>query len=333
MKKTSLALVVAVATFLVVPTTANASAGTKCAKAGVVNQTTGLKCTRRKGKLTWTQFYVVPGKPAFVDFNPSSGALSWGNPITWGNPVASFFVVQIRSTVALDWVTATETTINNRSATVSNLVPGVGYEFRVAARSLYGTGEFSNSGLSYVGAGATTTTTTAISVGGASTTTTTIARTTSTTSTTTTTISSITVSQSQASRSAASYLRAMGFSRSGLIKQLQYEGFSLSDATYGADAQNANWSAQAVRVGASYLRSSSFSRSGLIRQLEYEGFSYSDAVYGTDAQNADWFAQAAKTAASYLRSSSFSRSGLINQLLYEGFSQAQAEYGASSVGL
>jgi len=327
MKKTSLALVVAVASFLVVPTTANASAGTKCAKAGVVNPTTGLKCTRRKGKLTWTQFYVVPGKPAFVDFSPSTGAIAWGNPISWGNPVASFFVIQVRSTVALDWVTVAETSINNRSATASNLTSGVGYEFRVAAKNSYGLGDFSNSKLSYVGV---VTATTIGVVGGTATTTTTVAP---ATTTTTTTISSITVSQSQASRSAASYLRAMGFSRSGLIKQLQYEGFSLSDATYGADAQNANWSAQAVRVGASYLRSSSFSRSGLIRQLEYEGFSYSDAVYGTDAQNADWFAQAAKTAASYLRSSSFSRSGLINQLLYEGFSQAQAEYGASSVGL
>lgn len=327
MKKTSLALVVAVASFLVVPTTANASAGTKCAKARVVNPTTGLKCTRRKGKLTWTQFYVVPGKPSFVDFSPSTGAIAWGNPISWGNPVASFFVIQVRSTVALDWVTVAETSINNRSATASNLKSGVGYEFRVAAKNSYGLGDFSNSKLSYVGV---VTATTIGVVGGTATTTTTVAP---ATTTTTTTISSATVSQVQASRSAASYLRAMGFSRSGLIKQLQYEGFSLSDATYGADAQNANWSAQAVRVGASYLRSSSFSRSGLIRQLEYEGFSYSDAVYGTDAQNADWFAQAAKTAASYLRSSSFSRSGLINQLLYEGFSQAQAEYGASSVGL
>lgn len=319
---------VAVATaILFASPTAEASVGTKCTKAGSIDQSRGLKCVRRKGKLTWTQFYVVPGKPAFVDFSPSTGAIAWGNPISWGNPVASFFVIQVRSTVALDWVTVAETSINNRSATASNLTPGVGYEFRVAAKNSYGLGDFSNSKLSY--AGVVTATTVGV-VGGTATTTTTVAP---ATTTTTTTISSATVSQIQASKSAASYLRAMGFSRSGLIKQLQYEEFSLADATYGVDAQNANWSAQAVRVGASYLRSSSFSRSGLIGQLEYEGFSYSEAVYGTDAQNADWFAQAAKMAASYLRSSSFSRSGLINQLLYEGFSQAQAEYGASSVGL
>ena len=142
-----------------------------------------------------------------------------------------------------------------------------------------------------------------------------------------------TVSQRNAVSKGASYLRSSSFSRSGLISQLQYEGFSLDDATYGTDAQNADWSAQAVKRGTSYLRSSSFSRSSLINQLQYEGFSASEATYGTDAQNADWTAQAAKKAASYLKSSSFSRTGLIDQLLYEGFSQAQAEYGVSTTGL
>ena len=142
-----------------------------------------------------------------------------------------------------------------------------------------------------------------------------------------------TVSQRNAVSKGASYLRSSSFSRSGLISQLQYEGFSLDDATYGTDAQNADWSAQAVKKGASYLRTSSFSRTGLIGQLEYEGFSNSQSVYGTDSQNADWNAQAAKKAASYLKSSSFSRSGLIGQLLYEGFTQAQAEYGVSTTGL
>lgn len=151
--------------------------------------------------------------------------------------------------------------------------------------------------------------------------------------TTSTTVLAGTVSQRNAVSKGASYLRSSSFSRSGLISQLQYEGFSLDDATYGTDAQNADWSAQAVKKGASYLRTSSFSRTGLIGQLEYEGFSNSQSVYGTDSQNADWNAQAAKKAASYLKSSSFSRSGLIGQLLYEGFTQAQAEYGVSTTGL
>jgi hypothetical protein len=142
-----------------------------------------------------------------------------------------------------------------------------------------------------------------------------------------------TVSQRNATSKAASYLRSSAFSRSGLIEQLIYEGFSLEDSTYGVDAQNADWNTQAVKKAASYLRTSAFSRSGLIAQLEYEDFSNSEAIHGVDAQAADWNAQAAKKAASYLRSSSFSRTGLISQLRYEGFSQSEAEYGVSTTGL
>ena len=148
-----------------------------------------------------------------------------------------------------------------------------------------------------------------------------------------TTISAMTPSQTQAARSAASYLRTLPFSRSGLIEQLEFEGFSNGDATFAVDAQKADWKAQASRKAASYLRTLAFSRTGLIGQLEFDGFSNAEAVFGTDAQNADWLAQAAKKAASYLRTMSFSRSGLIGQLVFDGFTQAQAEHGANSVGL
>jgi hypothetical protein len=139
--------------------------------------------------------------------------------------------------------------------------------------------------------------------------------------------------QSNARKKASSYLSYSAFSRSGLIKQLEFEGFSNADAAYGADAQNADWNKQAAKKGANYLSYSSFSRSGLIKQLEFEGFSNSEAIFGTDAQNADWNKQAAKKAASYLSTSAFSLSGLINQLEYEGFTTAQAAYGAASTGL
>jgi hypothetical protein len=89
-----------------------------------------------------------------------------------------------------------------------------------------------------------------------------------------------TVSQQNASNKAASYLRSSSFSRSGLIAQLQYEGFSVADATYGTDSQNADWNQQAALKAASYLKSSAFSRSGLIAQLEYEGFTRAQAEYG-----------------------------------------------------
>ena len=100
---------------------------------------------------------------------------------------------------------------------------------------------------------ATTTTAASATTTTAASATTTTAR--PTTTTTSTTVLAGTVSQRNAVSKGASYLRSSSFSRSGLISQLQYEGFSLDDATYGTDAQNADWSAQAVKKGASYLRS------------------------------------------------------------------------------
>jgi len=92
-----------------------------------------------------------------------------------------------------------------------------------------------------------------------------------------------TVSQQQAVESAQGYLNYSYFSRSGLIDQLEYEGFSTADATYGVDAQNADWNAQAAGSAQDYLNYSSFSRSGLIDQLVYEGFTLEQATYGVNA--------------------------------------------------
>jgi len=119
------------------------------------------------------------------------------------------------------------------------------------------------------------------------------ARTESTTTTkpkpkpTTTKASSGTVNESvadgNARESAASYLEYSSFSRSGLIAQLEYEGFTNAQAEYGVDAQGADWNAQAVLSAASYLEYSSFSRSELIAQLEYDGFTNTQAEYGVTA--------------------------------------------------
>ena len=88
------------------------------------------------------------------------------------------------------------------------------------------------------------------------------------------------VSQRNARQKASQYLNYSAFSRSGLIGQLKYEGFSEEDATYGVDAVNADWNAQAAAKAAEYLKYSSFSRSGLIDQLVYEGFTQGQAEYG-----------------------------------------------------
>ena len=89
-----------------------------------------------------------------------------------------------------------------------------------------------------------------------------------------------TVAQSNAKKSATSYLRYSSFSRTGLIGQLEFEGFSTADATYGVDAQKADWNVQAAKSAKSYLKYSSFSRIGLIDQLVFEGFTQAQAEYG-----------------------------------------------------
>lgn len=89
-----------------------------------------------------------------------------------------------------------------------------------------------------------------------------------------------TVSQKNAKRKAESYLEYMAFSRSGLIHQLEYEGFSNEDATYGVDNISVDWNMQAVKKAKSYLDYMAFSRDGLIHQLEFEGFTHEQAVYG-----------------------------------------------------
>ena len=128
---------------------------------------------------------------------------------------------------------------------------------------------------------------------------------------------------------ALQYLDYSAFSYSGLVEQLEYEGYSHSESTYAADNCGANWKEQAAEKALSYLDYSAFSYNGLIEQLEYEGFTSSEAQYGVDNCDADWNAQAVKKAKEYLNYSSFSRSELIDQLVFEGFTQSQAEYGVS----
>lgn len=91
-----------------------------------------------------------------------------------------------------------------------------------------------------------------------------------------------TVSQQNAIRSAEDYLAYSSFSRSGLIGQLEYEGFVKADATFAVDHITVNWNEQAVQTAKDYLAYSAFSRSGLIGQLEYDGFTHAQAVYGVD---------------------------------------------------
>lgn len=141
-----------------------------------------------------------------------------------------------------------------------------------------------------------------------------------------------TAGERNALKKAQSYLDFTAFSRNGLIGQLEFEGFTKSEATYGADNVGANWNEQAVAKAKSYLEFTAFSYSGLVEQLEFEEFTHEQAVYGADKCGADWNEQAAKKAESYLDLMAFSRDSLIEQLEFEGFTHDQAVYGAAQNG-
>jgi hypothetical protein len=93
----------------------------------------------------------------------------------------------------------------------------------------------------------------------------------------------VSVSQSNATEKAESYLSWTHFSRSGLIDQLEFEGFTASEATTAVDSLGIDWNEQAAGSAESYMNTSSFSRSGLIDQLEFEGFTTAQAQYGADS--------------------------------------------------
>ena len=90
------------------------------------------------------------------------------------------------------------------------------------------------------------------------------------------------VSQANARESAETYLDLTAYSRSGLIKQLEFEGYSNKDATYGVDAQKADWNKQAAASAQTYLDLTSYSREGLIDQLKFEGYTPAQAEYGVN---------------------------------------------------
>ena len=92
-----------------------------------------------------------------------------------------------------------------------------------------------------------------------------------------------TTAQKNAVRKANSYISMTGFSRSGLIKQLEFEKFSTEDATYAVDKISPDWNEQAAKKAKSYQDLSGFSRDGLIKQLEFEGFTTAQAAYGADS--------------------------------------------------
>ncbi|MFU8947911.1 Ltp family lipoprotein [Mycetocola zhadangensis] len=93
----------------------------------------------------------------------------------------------------------------------------------------------------------------------------------------------LTLAQQNAVGKAKSYLALKGFSRTGLISQLEYEGFSTEDASFAADHIGPDWNTEAAESAKSYLELTSFSRQGLIDQLLYEGYTQEQAAFGVTA--------------------------------------------------
>jgi uncharacterized protein YxeA len=95
-------------------------------------------------------------------------------------------------------------------------------------------------------------------------------------------VGTATAGQHNALSKANSYLSISAFSKSGLKKQLKFDGFSGSEAGWAVNHVRVSWKAQAVKKAKSYLDITSFSKSGLIHQLEFDGFTHSQAVYGVN---------------------------------------------------
>jgi hypothetical protein len=266
----------------------DASAGKSCSKVGSLSGTSNkpLVCKRVKKKLVWVSNKVVTGKAPGVLYQPIkvSYLYSLGMYVSWVFPydsgssdVLSYRIEYMANAPGFPWTFLMDVGPRQFGQYVKDdgLI-GYSFRFRIAAVNRHGIGPFSESDWVFYGASTSVTTTTIPSSSGKSVTTTT----TYVAPTTTTTTSPYTTSQIQATKSAASYLKYSAFSRSGLIGQLEYEGFSNADAIHGVDRQGADWNAQAAKMAASYLKYSSFSRSGLIGQLVYEGFTQSQAEYG-----------------------------------------------------
>jgi hypothetical protein len=92
----------------------------------------------------------------------------------------------------------------------------------------------------------------------------------------------LTSAQKNAIDKANNYLSFSPFSRSGLIKQLKFEGFGQKVAAFAVDYIHPDWNVQAEKKAKDYLDQQSFSKSGLINQLKFEGFTPAQATYGAN---------------------------------------------------
>ena len=125
------------------------------------------------------------------------------------------------------------------------------------------------------------------------------------------------------------------FSRAGLISQLEFEGFTTSQAEHAVSVLDGetDWYYNAILSARSYLRTfPEFSRAALISQLEFERFTTSQAEYAVNRmdEETNWYDNAVASGRAYVDLFSPSRQGLIDYLVssFVGFTPSQAEFAA-----
>ena len=72
-------------------------------------------------------------------------------------------------------------------------------------------------------------------------------------------------------------------SHDGLIKQLEYDGYTTDVATYAADNCSANWNKEAKEMAEQYMDSTTYTYKDMVQQLETEGFTKDQAKFGAKA--------------------------------------------------
>ena len=141
------------------------------------------------------------------------------------------------------------------------------------------------------------------------------------------------ISGGNADEKAQELLDIMAYSYSGLIEELETEGFSHLEAVAAADNCGADWNEEAVRMAGEYLDFLFTSETELQEQLEFEGFTEEQASYGVENCGADWNEQAAGSAKKFIVNNNYTHDELVQALMDEGFTKEQAEYGAKEAGV
>ena len=92
-----------------------------------------------------------------------------------------------------------------------------------------------------------------------------------------------TENQQKALDKANEYVDTLPLSHDGLIKQLEYDGYTTDVATYAADNCSANWNKEAKEMAEQYMDSTTYTYKDMVQQLEAEGFTKDQAKFGAKA--------------------------------------------------